>query len=490
MRPGAYIATYKHAVREACRTHLQPLGFKLTTGKQSMLGFESANCRIYFQPHSVFPVIQRADKDPSLAHRAYGLHVILKASGVDEEFELTPLEGPDTVEADIDRMVRLLVERCRPVLDGDEAAWERVTQVAAEDDDHAFEQLSKLGIRLKQDGKWRELPELESVRANSGNRVARAAFALALLVVPVIAIIGTVAGVYALLFTHENKEAPYLVAFILALLGAMSVTVSIFIVSRVVRAQYHWQTTPDGLTITGFRKKQFLRWNEIESVGVIPGAGYEFRTARDRIRLDKAALQDTAMEASIWQHLNRIGKTEDLILSDFAMSLWAQIPDEKTDSTQWESPIPVHLSDILLRFVAAEALIWGIAYRFGLDPVGVGIVVSWWPVAWLTPRLITIKRVSVGDDRVSAVTALGKRTIAWADVRSVKFVNPGIRQPASLQIRGSGLKIIRIPWIPDHPNSTRVMLAILRRLRQQPRFRLLPFPTVLLTADHTEEQSA
>ncbi len=113
-------------------------------------------------------------------------------------------------------------------------------------------------------------------------------------------------------------------------------------------------------------------------------------------------------------------------------------------------------------------------------------MVSWWPVAWLTPRLITIKRVSVDDDSLSAVTALGKRTISWTEVRSVKFVNPGIRQPASLQIRGSGLKFIRIPWIPEHPNSTRVMLAILRRLRQQPRFRLLPFPTVLLTAGDSE----
>jgi hypothetical protein len=474
-------------VREACRTHLQPLGFKLTTGKQDIVGLESANCRIYFQPHSVFPVIQRTDKDPSLAHRAYGLHVILKASGVEEEFQLTPFEGPETVEADIDRMVRLLVERCRPVLDGDETAWEGVTQVAAEDDDHAFEQLSKLGIRLKEDGRWRELPELESVRANSGNRLARAALALALLVVPVLAIIGTVAGVYVLLSNHEQTEDPYLIAFILALLGAMSVTVSIFIVSRVARAQYHWQTTPDGLTVTGFRKKQFVRWDEIETVGVMPGAGYEFRTAQDRIRLDKAALQDTAMEASIWQHLNRAGKSEDIILSDFAMSLWAEIPEEKTASTQWESPIPMHLSDILLRFVALEALIWAVAYRLGLDPIGVGIVVSWWPVAWLVPRLITIKRVSVDNDRVSAVTALGKRAIAWTDARSVKFVNPGIRQPASLQIRGSCLKFIRIPWIPDHPNSTRVMLTILRRLRQQPRFRLLPFPTVLLTAGQIED---
>lgn len=466
---------------------MQPLGFRLKPRRNGIIAAESLHCRVLFRADTVFPMIQRVGDDPKLAHRPHPLHLILKACGYEDEFQLAPIHGPETVKFEVDRMLTLLAEQCGPILSGDPATWARLDELAAEADNDAFEQLGQLGIRLKQDGKWRELPELESVEAKGPSRATGMLAALVLLPLPAVFIILLILTLGAMLIgKHTSEDLPY--ALIACVISVPAIYLVIWVIRKMFGTQYQWQTDSEGLTIAAFRRKHFLRWREIEVSGVRPGVGYEFRTPQGTIRLDKEALQNTALEASIWQHLNRVGKAGDIIPSDFAMSLWAEIPDDRMESIQWESPLPIHVPDIVLRFVALEVLIWGATLYFKLDPVPIAALFSWWPVVWAGSRLIGIRRISVDDHGISAVTALGKRTIPWAQVHSVKFVNPGIRQPASLQIRGRGLKFLRIPWIPQHPNSTRVMLSILRRLRQQDRFKLLPFPTVLLTTGHIEDQ--
>ena len=108
-------------------------------------------------------------------------------------------------------------------------------------------------------------------------------------------------------------------------------------------------------------------------------------------------------------------------------------------------------------------------------------LISAFPLWLALYNLILIRRISIFNDRIEATTALGSFRIPWKAVRSLKFaVLSGL--PTSLLIRAAGICYIRVPWLPKHPNSTRSMLAIIRRLRQEERFKLLPFPAFLLIA--------
>jgi hypothetical protein len=213
------------------------------------------------------------------------------------------------------------------------------------------------------------------------------------------------------------------------------------------------------------------------------GRFHMFQAGDDR----KGQDQDSpSLEASIWQHLNSLDKANTLPLSPFAISLWAQIPEEKVEEIQWENPSARSVSNILLNLAMWETLIWGAAIYLKLDVTSPIFVISTIPLWSAFYNLILIRRISVLNDRIEASTAFGKSDVPWKLVRSLNFV-VWFGRPVSMLIRAGMFCSIRIPWLPEHPNSTRVMLAIIRRLRQEERFKLLSFPAVLLVSTNSGE---
>lgn len=437
---------------------------------------ESASCRILFDPLQFLLLVQRVCGGPPKASLAYDLGLLTKACNSDEPYQLVPMRDPEAVRSEVDRMVRVLVERCQPILDGDEAAWRRVDELAAEQRELRLAQLSEAGLRLKDGAGWRQLPELEAVRARGTCRIANALVVLLLAPIPLACTLVLIVFLGGLVFGPRQSDSVG-GALAATALGVPVYGLSFWIVRRVLRGQYYWETSQLGLTIGGLLKRRVMLWSDVGSAALVPGRGYEFQTSKGSVRLDKEALKNVCLEASIWQHLSRVVEADVTALSPSAISLWAQIPEEKAEEIQWENPKPARVPEVLLKLLVWEALIWWTALHSQPDLLGAIIFVAVWPVGWAFCRLVTIRCILVAAEGIQATTSLGRLSIPWRAVRSVRFV-----WPATLQMRFRVFCLIRIPWMPKHPNSTRVMLAILRRLRQEERFKLLPFPTILLLA--------
>lgn len=479
---------YQLAVRGAIHHHLADLGFQLEEESSGVIVAESSRCRVIFDPRQIILFVQRVSSDPSEEYQAYDLGLLLEPEAIHFEFHFQPANYPDGVTMEIHRMVGLLVEHCRPLLEGDDDAWQRINKLATEKESQVFAKLSEAGVRLKEGDTWRELPELESVRVKRANKLVNTVIALVLLVVPFTFTIFMLAAI-GMFFLAPLDQRDTGVTLIMAVLGTPTVILQIWIVKRFLLCPYYWETSEHGFAVGGYIKKRFMRWDDVDSVTILPGKGYELKTSGSSIKLGKEALKNVCLEASIWQHLNSVGKAGNLPLSPFALSLWAQIPDTKTEEIHWENPKPAHLLDVLLRFALCEALIWRIANNFNPDAVPALFFVASWPLVWAIFTLTIIKRISVVDDRILLTTALGKQSIPWKSVRSASFLGRWFTQPASLRIHAGILGFARIPWMPEHPNSTRVILAILKRLRQEERFKFLPFPAILLLTAYGDNQN-
>lgn len=480
MRFGELAAAYRRAVRSVFRERLATLGFSLRKDRFGGLVAESEFCRVLFNPNQVVLFVQQVSRIPKEACPAYDLNLLLKAAGSDAEFALQPPQGHDPVKAEVDRMVRLLVEQCRPILDGDEVAWQRVRELGAERENEALARLEEVGVRLKDGERWRELPELDSVRVKGANKPANVLLALLLLAVPGGYTIFLAVVYWVALFGPAQKDTLFIL-LIFSAFGVPMVLLDIWIVRKVLLCQYYWETGEQWLTIGGFLKKRFVPWTDVESAVLLPGDLYELHTCGRTIRLEAGALKSICLEASIWQHLHRLDKAHTTPLSPFAMSLWAQIPEETAEEIQWENPNPPRAWGMLLKLAAWEILIWGMIVYYKLEAVFPLFAVAVLPVLSALYNLVLIKRISVLSDRIEACTALGPVSISWDAVKSLKFTSLFL-QPPSMLIYAGGFRFIRIPWLPKHPNSTRVMLAIIKRLRQEERFKLLPFPAALLMA--------
>lgn len=478
---------YQRAVRESADHYLANLGFRLQKRKFGVITAESPCCRIVFDPRQIIPFVQRISDTPEEDSPAYSLGLLLEFVYIKLELEFQ-LSNPSAVNLEINRMIGLLAEHCLPLLQGDDDTWQQIKEFTTQKESEAFARLSEAGLRLKEGDNWRELPELESVRVKKANKLLNTLVAMLLMLVPFTFTIGVLIGTGMFLLAPPSQKEPAL-TLIMTLFGIPAVLLQVWILKRFLLCPYYWETSEQGFTIGGYFRKRSINWADIQSVEFIPGKGYELVTAERSIKLDKETLKNICLEASIWQHLNRAGKADNLPLSPFAMSLWAQIPDTKTEEIHWESPKPPHALDILIRCACAEALIWGAAVRFEPDAIFGLYFIALFPLGWALFTLTLIKRISITDDRIQLTTALGKRSIHWNSVCSVGFLSRWMTQPPSLMIRAGILGYIRIPWYPQHPNSTRVMLAILRRLRQEERFKFLPFPAVLLLSESRNNQT-
>lgn len=478
MGHNAAIGSYLRAVRSVFRERLASRGFKLKQDRRyRYLIAESESCRIFFDPHQFILYVQRVSNTPQELSPAYDLNFLLKALDTDLEFNINLLQGHNSIRAEVDRMVCLLLEHCQPILNGDDTAWNLVLELVKEEENEAIARMDKLGLRLKDGKEWRMLPELDSVRVNGASKPLNVLQALLLLIIPGGYTLFLIVAYCVALFGPPQKDT-FLMLFFFTVCGIPMIILDVWIVRKVLLCQYYWKTSKKGLTIGMFLKNLFIPWEDVEAALLLPKRRYEIRTEKRTLRLERGAQESISLEASIWQHLQRLGKATITPLSMFAISLWAQIPDDASEEIQWESPKPPYFLDIILKLTALETLIWGIVFFFKLEIALPLFVISTFPVWRALYDLILIQSISISDDRIVALTALGTFNISWSDVQSIKFF--GGYGGRCMIIRAGTLCFIRVPWFPKHPNSTRILLAITKRLRQEERFKLLPFPAVLL----------
>ncbi|MCE5198390.1 MAG: hypothetical protein ABFD54_16320 [Armatimonadota bacterium] len=268
-----------------------------------------------------------------------------------------------------------------------------------------------------------------------------------------------------------------------SVIGVVLLLLLVFLL-RTSLYDHRWETTSDGLRIKSIIGGRFLPWTDVPRAETKRNlwwmtSCYTLQSKKFTVIIPA---RDIYICASIWQHLNSVGLSAEIKLSSAAELFWEPIPDTVQDEVGWEDEKKVGSS--MACFIQLLLLIFGtivtVAFVcFGLwqvsAVVAVGLIVIMLVRVLRSP---IIDRVLVGRDTIAIGLATGQGQRAtlkmpWGELVSTKWVNYGI------DLRWiHGVRVV-IPWDPQDPQSTRLIVAIIHRLRGIPRPVLLPFPVEL-----------
>ena|GEM_PF-6956055 len=127
-----------------------------------------------------------------------------------------------------------------------------------------------------------------------------------------------------------------------------------WIVYRLILADFHWRTNADGLHSRSLIRRRFRRWEDMSSLTRL--SGKSATTYDSRL---------VSVDASVWQHMRRLGKADDTALPEPALTFWDVIPDELPTELQWRNPRPIRRNYIIWCTLSGVVL-----------AAGLGLVVS------------------------------------------------------------------------------------------------------------------
>lgn len=480
---------YLKAVQDIFHLHLEKLGFTLRkSSSTNEFIIESETCRLIFNPYAFIPFVQRIQQNTEETSPAYHLNWIFRAVDSSSEFYPHPLDGYDALKSELDQMVCVFIEECPAILRGEDNPWQRVNELYIEQEDMNFAELDTMGLHFKDGSLWREIPELNSVKVTVVNKLLNSLLAFVLLIVPGGYTISLVCICWMAIChpsTNDNLQG----LLILILIGIPLLLMDVWIIRKILLRQYFWETNNQDLIIGGLLKKCLIPWSDIQSLEVLPNKGCKIETSQRRFKLDRGAYDNPCLEASIWQHMSRLGKAGIQNLSPFAASFWAQIPEEDVEEEiRWTNPNPpctprIIGSSILWIVVLTLLIIGGVLYtKLNLEALLSGIIA--FMVTRTFYKLSVIQSITVFEDGFEGATGFGKQDISWESIKSANFDQSG----SILLIHTRGLHYIRIPWFPNQRDSMQVVLKIIRQLRKEERFKSLSFPVQLLIASNANKE--
>lgn len=247
-----------------------------------------------------------------------------------------------------------------------------------------------------------------------------------------------------------------------------------------------WETNSDGIIVRGFFGRGFLRWSDVQEVRIRhnPLTGGPCCYLSSQSVTIPIRFEDPRFVASVWQHLTRHGHQDGLAIPPEAARYFAPLPDDIPAEVTWENPRRIR--------------VW--AYRIGLGLLygSWSVAMIWWVwtrnthscgdaliaypalygpvllIQWCRRPLLTARRITVMPDRLIAEVGTRSRSIAWGDIRSAIWAKNRIEITARRTV-------LYIPWRLDDPASNKLVLALIRRLRSEPRPVQLPLPAGLVT---------
>lgn len=326
-----------------------------------------------------------------------------------------------------------------------------------------------------------DLPGLESVSGGSWAWAGVYAF----LGIILGAVPGLIAGL-ALRLAKSRPDNTERLLYDLLTAATIGAAAGLLVAAAVIlKKDFVFKTSRDGLTARGIRRCRFLPWGEIMETSVrkrwTGEAVYVLTTERHTVILPPSEGISSAFAASVWQHLRRFGRQDDSFLTEEARSFWVPIPEEVPVELDWHNPSAPSwpLMGAAAIVVILLALVWhfrefifddgrlsGLFHAFS-GAVGGGL-------AAFSRRLFTVSQCSVRTDYFEARTAVGPVFLEWEDVRAAGWARGG------LSVRGAGLRTrADIPFTPADQQSVFVVLSILRRLRELPHIPPVAIPEPL-----------
>lgn len=263
-------------------------------------------------------------------------------------------------------------------------------------------------------------------------------------------------------------------------------------------------------------RQRFIAWSEVERVETSVGAAsreavrrraFRFITRRGSFSfalycgeyLDDAR-RNAQLAGSLWQHLRRRGLADGLQFPSAVESLWDRIPDELPRALAWST-----LS--LPRWSGWHALFAVIAVFFLGGTVGLGIqaehpfghtLALWAGSMWIVifgsvftglrqDWLRTARQCAVDDRAVTAETARGPVRIPWAAVTDARWhLSSWDGTPGLLITGGRGDPGVLVPYDREDEASGRLILALVRGLREADQPQAVTVPEGLRIGPHSE----
>lgn len=333
---------------------------------------------------------------------------------------------------------------------------------------------------------------LETVEVRSHGSVV----ALSMLLVITFAMAGSLTWLTWQYRNFLGKQTP--VAY--AVLGAI-LALCLWIVYRLLTQVYYWRADGQGLTMSGVFGRGHVRWEEVVDAEVIDsstsGRGYRLRTkARTITVLDVPSPNAMDLYGSIWVHLQRMPGMEALQPLGTAKSAWDEIPSEVRSIGSWTNPQPPRMWHLYVWVAAITAmgliLLYGALRKpdvEGLVGLVVALVAPWALRDSAREALLCALSLTLDDHSLRAGLRRGIVQIPWSDVVSARWRRNLSDMSLYLLICGSrrGSDVV-IPWIASDAQSSKLILAVIERLRTSGRGLIIAIPEGLRSQPTPEER--
>lgn len=284
----------------------------------------------------------------------------------------------------------------------------------------------------------------------------------------------------------------------------------------------NWRTTKDYIVKFGLFSEERMFWDGItkaESHVVDSKTGKDIpdadpdddRYGRDYVitlwdgdRALKVEGRNPQLIASIIMHLSRYEMEESIVPLGGVSDLLSHPPHGDVPEIDWHlrnnplNPRWLHYSFIIAVFSIVVLYTCGtyaaLEERFHLWQIFILLMLGPFYIYHLRMEVYTAFGFRIEPDRFVARTILGEQTVNWDEVIGAKwdnlaYKNEGVGRHTgrpstkiALSLHMGRLKAVYIPWDPKDEESTRLIRAVMDRLKQ------LPNPIVLLSP-HAELDS-
>lgn len=246
-------------------------------------------------------------------------------------------------------------------------------------------------------------------------------------------------------------------------------------------------TNADGILSESFRRSEFIKWNDITKVITKDEKQkivYILESTNSFIKINENA-NNLKLIASIWQHLNQHGKSDDMIISEKLSECLEPIPDDIPEKFIWvdKSKYKIHntlAGKILLSLGKILGNIFVYSFTYFLVNIityilkikkvdySIFLILAVMSAIFDLVRYFSYKRVEIEANMLHLVIFRKVFNINLSDMKKAFW------EDDRLYLEDNNKKKILIPYRPADPASKTLILAILRQLRKSPSYAFLP----------------
>lgn len=255
------------------------------------------------------------------------------------------------------------------------------------------------------------------------------------------------------------------------------ITFPLLFAFRLYKKRITWETGHEGLSISRPFYERFIKWSDVISVQTTRWS-YIIRTDKTSIKIPVSKkLQFVRLIASVWQHLDKTGKAGDFYLPQEAQGFLKEIPSDVPDMIEWSNQ---HASLNVIKAICSILLmlLLGIIIWQEDEPGSVFILLNLLlftvVIIHLVGRMMyEANFVSFRNGLLKIVTLLGTKEIYVEDLEYVEWLSGH-----HLELSGNDKKAI-IPFDKYDPQSCKLLLAVIKSMRECRTRQIIPIPGFL-----------